>query len=191
MMIGRKSSSVILITIVIVAIWLLILGLLIKLDVGGFGSNVMTPILRNVPVVNKILPASESAADESGYEGYSSLQEAVDQIKTLELQLSAATAESQTDETTIAQMQAEIERLKTFENNQLEFQKIKMNFIRKLFMRKKDRAQTNMPSIMSLWIRRQQRRYIKRLSPNSRKRRKTGLCSCIFRNEAKRGSSDL
>lgn len=110
------------------AIWLLILGLLIKLDVGGFGSNVMTPILRNVPVVNKILPASESAADESGYEGYSSLQEAVDQIKTLELQLSAATAESQTDETTIAQMQAEIERLKTFENNQLEFQKIKNEF---------------------------------------------------------------
>ena len=107
----------------IVAIWLLILGLLIKLDVGGFGSNVMTPILRNVPVVNKILPASESAADESGYEGYSSLQ-----IKTLELQLSAATAESQTDETTIAQMQAEIERLKTFENNQLEFQKIKNEF---------------------------------------------------------------
>ena len=88
----------------------------------------MTPILRNVPVVNKILPASESAADESGYEGYSSLQEAVDQIKTLELQLSAATAESQTDETTIAQMQAEIERLKTFENNQLEFQKIKNEF---------------------------------------------------------------
>ena len=64
----------------------------------------MTPILRNVPVVNKILPASESAADESGYEGYSSLQEAVDQIKTLELQLSAATAESQTDETTIESM---------------------------------------------------------------------------------------
>ena len=123
-----NPASVILITIVIVAIWLLILGLLIKLDVGGFGSNVMTPILRNVPVVNKILPASESAADESGYEGYSSLQEAVDQIKTLELQLSAATAESQTDETTIAQMQAEIERLKTFENNQLEFQKIKNEF---------------------------------------------------------------
>ena len=45
-----NPASVILITIVIVAIWLLILGLLIKLDVGGFGSNVMTPILRNVPV---------------------------------------------------------------------------------------------------------------------------------------------
>ena len=28
-----------------------------KMDVGGFGSNVLTPILKDVPVINKILPS--------------------------------------------------------------------------------------------------------------------------------------
>ena len=48
--------SVVLVTILIVIIWLAILALLIKLDVGGFGSEVLTPVLKDVPVVNKILP---------------------------------------------------------------------------------------------------------------------------------------
>ena len=33
-------------TIVIIAIWLGILALLVRLDVGGFGSTVLYPILR-------------------------------------------------------------------------------------------------------------------------------------------------
>ena len=41
-----------LIVIVIVAIWLLIFGVLIKLDVGNFGSSVLTPVLKDVPVLN-------------------------------------------------------------------------------------------------------------------------------------------
>ena len=40
----------------IVAIWVAILALLVKLDVGGFGSKVMFPVFKNVPGVNKILP---------------------------------------------------------------------------------------------------------------------------------------
>ena len=46
----------ILIATLIIAIWLVIFGLLIKMDVGGFGSTVLRPLLKNVPVVNKILP---------------------------------------------------------------------------------------------------------------------------------------
>ncbi len=120
--------SVALVTIIIVLVWVAIICLLIKLDVGGFGSSVMTPILKNVPVVNKILPEPETTADEGGYEGYATIQEAVDYIRILELQLEAARSETTTDGTTIQQMQAEIERLKTFESNQLEFQKIKNEF---------------------------------------------------------------
>ena len=33
-----------------------ILCLLIKLDVGGFGSGVLAPAFKDVPVINKILP---------------------------------------------------------------------------------------------------------------------------------------
>lgn len=120
--------SVALVTIVIVIVWVAIICLLIKLDVGGFGTNVMTPILKNVPVVNKILPEPETTADEGGYEGYATIQEAVDYIRVLELQLEAARSETTVDGTTIQQLQAEIERLKTFESNQLEFQKIKNEF---------------------------------------------------------------
>ncbi len=120
--------SVAIVTFIIVVVWIAIICLLIKLDVGGFGTNVMTPLLKNVPVVNKILPQPETTADESGYEGYATIQEAVDYIRVLELQLEAARSETTADTTTIQQMEAEIKRLETFESNQLEFQKIKNEF---------------------------------------------------------------
>ncbi len=120
--------SVAIMTIIIVIVWVAIICLLIKLDVGGVGTNVMTPLLKNVPVVNKILPKPEVAIDESGYGGYATIQDAVDYIKVLELQLEAARSETTTDGTTIQQLEAEIARLKTFESNQLEFQKIKNEF---------------------------------------------------------------
>lgn len=121
--------SVVIVTLIIVLIWIGILCLLIKLDVGGFGSNVMEPVLRNVPVLNKILPDSvREQANESGYEGYANIQEAVDQIKMLQLQLEAANSENGADKSTIEQLEAEIRRLKTFEENQVEFQKIKNEF---------------------------------------------------------------
>lgn len=121
--------SVFFVTVFILLVWLAIVCLLIKLDVGGFGSNVMAPILKNVPVVNNILPAAvNEEATESGYEGYANIQEAVDQIKMLQLQLEAATSETGSDKSVIEQLQAEIARLKTFENNQVEFQRIKNEF---------------------------------------------------------------
>ncbi|NLG04416.1 MAG: hypothetical protein GX567_11410, partial [Clostridia bacterium] len=43
------AFSIVLITFFIVVIWLAILGFLIKLDVGGFGSSVLAPVLRDVP----------------------------------------------------------------------------------------------------------------------------------------------
>ncbi len=61
--------SVFLVTLVIVVIWLAILALLIKLDVGGFGSGVLSPILKNVPVINKILPG-DSIMETDNEEAY-------------------------------------------------------------------------------------------------------------------------
>ena len=50
--IGGKVA-VFLATVIIIAIWLGILVLVIKWDVGGFGSTVMYPILKDMPYVNK------------------------------------------------------------------------------------------------------------------------------------------
>lgn len=122
--------SVFLVTTVIVIIWIAILCLLIKLDVGGFGSGVLAPILKDVPVVNKILPADSTITteEEDSYGGYTSLREAVDYIKELELQLEDAQAASSADSEQLEEMRAEIERLQTFEDAQVEFERIKTEF---------------------------------------------------------------
>ena len=126
------GGSVFLVTFVIVLIWIAILCLIIKLDLGGFGSNVLTPILKDVPVLNLILPKGATAVVEEGesgaYGGYSDLKEAVDYIHELELELDRANA-SNTDNTgNIDDLKAEIARLKTFEDSQVEFQRIKTQF---------------------------------------------------------------
>ena len=68
---GSGNGSVFLVTFIIVLIWIAILCLVIKLDFGGFGSNVLAPILKDVPVINMILPkdstgmVTENGEDEA------------------------------------------------------------------------------------------------------------------------------
>lgn len=127
-----SGVSVFMVTSLIVIVWIAILCLLIKLDVGGFGSGVLTPILKDVPIISKILPATEEAEilDETNedYGGYTSLKEAVDYIKELELELQQAQSAGATDSERAANLEAEVARLKTFEDNQVEFQRIKTEF---------------------------------------------------------------
>lgn len=126
------SGSVFLVTFVIVLIWIGILCLVVKLDLGGFGSNVLTPVLKDVPVLNLILPKNTqtevSEEEAANYDGYTSLQEAVDYIKELELELERVKSSNTENSEEVSQLKAEIERLKTFEDSQLEFQKIKTEF---------------------------------------------------------------
>lgn len=126
---GGKISSF-LVTTIIVIIWLLIIALLIKMDVGGFGSDILTPLLKDVPVVNKVLPNSTEteSTNEGAYGGYSSLKEAVDYIKILEIELEHSQAVNNSDSDELAELKAEVERLKEFENMQVEFQRIKEQF---------------------------------------------------------------
>ena len=127
-----SNIPIFLTTVAIVGIWLLILCVLIKLDVGGFGSSVLTPLLKDVPVVNKILPGEtpigEEEVAEDEYAGYSSLKEAVEQIKLLELQLEQEDLKTSTLEEENAKLKEEITRLKTFEASQVEFERIKTEF---------------------------------------------------------------
>ena len=128
----ESSGSVFAVTFVIVLIWVAILCLIIKLDFGGFGSNVLTPILKDVPVLNLILPANtDVAVDEEtseSYGGYDNLKDAVAYIKELELELERAQSAESTSTDEVAQLKAEVERLKTFEDSQVEFQRIKTEF---------------------------------------------------------------
>lgn len=131
---GGSNLPIFFTTVAIVCIWLAILCVLIKLDVGGFGSNVLTPVLKDVPVVNKILPGTktqkESVSDdeEGSYSGYNSLKEAVEQIKVLQLQLEQADLKADTLEEENQKLRDEIERLETFEDSQVEFERIKTQF---------------------------------------------------------------
>ena len=130
-----SSAPIVLVTFIIVVIWIAILALLIKLDVGGFGSTVLRPILGNVPVINKILPAEKMPQSGSGdtegeeeYYGYKDLKDAVEQIKRLELELENAQSGNSSTEKRIQELEAEIARLKTFEDNQIAFENIKNEF---------------------------------------------------------------
>ena len=62
------------------------------------------------------------------YGGYKNIEEAVNQIQVLKAELESYKSNSTSDSVRIAELEAEIERLKTFEANQVEFQRIKTEF---------------------------------------------------------------
>lgn len=125
------SLSILFIVIFIVVIWLAILCLLVKLDIGGFGSGVLYPILKDVPVVNMILPEmTEEEALESEFE---TLPDALSEINRLnkviadlESQLDRSVSDEESEE--IKALKEEITRLRTFEDSQLDFEKLKTEF---------------------------------------------------------------
>lgn len=125
---GGVSSA--LITIIIVLVWLAIIGLVIKLDVGNFGSEFLTPLLKDVPVINWILPGDTQAetTPEGTYGGYSSLKEAVDYIKVLELELEHEQTVNKNHETEIDALEAEVDRLGEFAAKQIEFERVQEQF---------------------------------------------------------------
>ena len=113
---------------------LAIVCVVIKMDVGGFGSSVLTPILKDVPVINKILPSkslpvSEENTDSESYGGYDSMEEAVAYIRQLELELEREQTSSKDKDTQIDGLKAEVLRLQEFEQKQAEFQRIQTEFL--------------------------------------------------------------
>lgn len=122
----NKLLSV-MITILIILIWIGIFVALIKLDVGGFGSKVLSPVLKDVPVVNKILPKSSTEVSNDDIP-YKSIAECAAYIKELENELAEYQQSENDKDTKIADLQAEVDRLKQFEDNQTEFEKLKAKF---------------------------------------------------------------
>ena len=120
---------VFLVTAVIVLIWIAILCVLVKLDVGGVGTNVLKPLLKDVPVVNKILPGERRTEEEEDeYSAYSDVADAVDQIKQLEQELQLAQEQNLEYANEVSALKEENSRLQNFENDQLEFERLKNEF---------------------------------------------------------------
>ena len=120
---------VFLVTAFIVLIWIAILCVLVKLDVGGVGTNVLKPLLKDVPVVNKILPGERRTEEEEDeYSAYSDVADAVDQIKQLEQELQLAQEQNLEYANEVSALKEENSRLQNFENDQLEFERLKNEF---------------------------------------------------------------
>ena len=117
-------------TVIIILVWIAILCALVKLDVGGFGSAVLTPIFKNVPVINKILPDNDitGSNEDVDVSGYNSLREAVRDINALEIENNRLNEELSRKDEQIAIQAEEISRLRTFEEKQVEFERIKTEF---------------------------------------------------------------
>lgn len=110
-------------TIIIILIWLAIVVLLIKMDVGNFGSEVLGPLLKDVPYINKILPEhvlmEESTEDLYSYE---TLEEAIAQIKQLEIELAEAQVSSDKDASYIKELEEKVLELEQYKLAEADFE---------------------------------------------------------------------
>ena len=134
---GGSRVVTALIALVIVLIWLAVFGFLIKLDVGGIGSNILYPVLKDVPVVNKILPevSEEKQAEEGNYQ-YTTLKSANARIKELESQLASASGTTTANSDYISELEAEVKKLKRYKDDQDAFEKRVQEFDEKVVYNK-------------------------------------------------------
>lgn len=122
--------AVFLVTFVIIVIWLAILALLIKMDVGGFGSTVLNPLLKDVPYINKILPEAnnqEMETENTEYP-YATLDEAVARIKELEVELQEAKNASESSATNAQDLQQQVAQLDEYKAQEAAFEEMKQKF---------------------------------------------------------------
>ena len=125
---GNKFA-IFIVTLIIILVWIGILVLLIKLDFGGFGSTVLRPILKDVPYINVILPDTvEDDIESNSNYPYATLDDAIEQIKVLELELQKAQEANSSDNSEVDALKEEIKRLKTYEENQKSFEEIRNKF---------------------------------------------------------------
>ena len=120
------------IVMLIIIIWIAIFALLINLDVGGIGTS-FRPMLKDIPVVNKILPpvSDEALAWENDL-AYKDIVEANQRIKELEILVDKLTIESEDKDDEIAALTSQVNRLKELEKKMAEFEDRVYEFDRKI-----------------------------------------------------------
>lgn len=132
---GGGKAAVVFVTLMIIVIWIAILAVLIHFDVGGFGSTVMQPILKNVPYVNKILPKTEEeetkTKEDSKYP-YKTVDEAVAYIKELEKELADAKESNSENDAYVADLEAQAAQWKEYKENEQKFEEEKAKFYKEV-----------------------------------------------------------
>ncbi len=130
---GGSRLAVFFVTLVIVVIWLAILALLIKMDVGGFGSTVMRPLLKDVPYLNRILPEETenplgAAGTENSEAPYATLDDAVARIKELEVELQNAKNAAQDSQNQMEGLKEQSAQLEQYKANEAAFEERRQKF---------------------------------------------------------------
>ncbi len=128
---GGSRLTVFFVTFIIVVIWLAILALLVKMDVGGFGSTVLQPLLKDVPYVNRILPETDEVevkGTESTEYPYSTLDDAVARIKELEIELQNEKNAAAEKDNRIAELGELAAQLEQYKANEAAFEELKQKF---------------------------------------------------------------
>jgi len=106
----------------IIIIWIAIFALLINLDVGGLGTT-LRPVLKDIPLVNKILP--KVTDDEIAWENdlaYKDIIEANQRIKELEILVDKLTIEGEDKDDEIMALTSQVNRLKEIEKQMADFE---------------------------------------------------------------------
>lgn len=152
---GSKLVSA-LIVLIIILIWLAVFGFLIKLDVGGVGSKVLYPVLKDVPVLNKVLPnaSEEQQASEGSYK-YTTLKSANERIQELEGKVNSQSGTSSANSDYIKQLETEVKNLQKYKNNVDAFNKRVSDFDEKVVFTE------NAPSISEY------RKYYEQINPEN------------------------
>ncbi len=132
---GGGKAAVVFVTLMIIVIWIAILAVLIHFDVGGFGSTVMQPILKDVPYVNTILPTTEEeetkTKEDSKYP-YKTVDEAVAYIKELEKELADAKESNSENDAYVADLEAQAAQWKEYKENEQKFEEEKAKFYKEV-----------------------------------------------------------
>lgn len=114
--------TVFIVMLIIIIIWIAIFALLINLDVGGIGTT-LRPMLKDIPLVNKILPAvsDEELAWENDL-AYKDIVEANQRIKELEILVDKLTIEGEDKDDEILALSSQVNRLKEMEKKMADFE---------------------------------------------------------------------
>ncbi len=118
------------VVLLIILIWLVIFAFLVKMDVGGFGSTVLFPVLKDVPYVNRILPGIEEYIPEEPdeYSQYATVEDAVARIKELEVEVEELKATGNQNSDYIAELEAAAAELAEYKANEAAFEETKEKF---------------------------------------------------------------
>lgn len=133
---GSGRLAVFFVTFVIVVIWIAILALLVKMDVGGLGSTMLHPLLKDVPYVKEILPDVEGEEEIKSTENteypYATLEDAVARIKELEIELQNEKNSVSDNQERIAELEEESAQLAQYKAEEAAFEELKQEFDEKV-----------------------------------------------------------